>query len=666
MNTAGRRRIGYSTLVVLLLVFVAAVMASNTLLKGMRLDLTENNLYTLSPGTKSLLAGLDEPINLYLFFSDEETADIPFIRTYEVRVRELLEEMAASSNGMLRLEVVDPEPFSEEEDRATQFGLQPVNLGTLGENVFFGLAGTNGVGDEAAIPFLQPDKEPFLEYDVARMIYSLAHPEKPVIGLLAGVPMSGGFDPTAGRPSSPWVITQQVRQLFEVRTLPSSLESIDADVDVLWLVHPSNLDEKTLYAIDQFVLRGGRALIFVDPLAEIASAAAGPSGFGAANGSNLDRLFDAWGVEFSADQVVVDNVYALSVNTGFGTRPVRHIGLAGLDAQAMDQEDVITAGLETINVGTAGHFTDADEDGGVTLTPLLTSSPEAALMPAARFQFLADPGDLLNDFSPTGERYVLAARLEGPIKSAFPDGPPGDDEAADEDEADAEQNGAEDEDAAPEEAAEAEASAADSDGADEEGEGTDAGGHLASAENVNVVLVGDVDVLSDRLWVQRQSFLGQQLITAFASNGDFVTNALDNLSGSAELIGLRSRATYSRPFTTVEALRREADAKFRATEQRLQAELDETERRLSELQSQRDDATSVLMTPEQQAEIQRFLDQQVRIRQELRAVRRNLDRSIEQLGTTLKVLNIGVMPLGLTLLTLLVFHLRRRHRKGQR
>src|SRR5690606_25345366 len=222
--------IGYSTLARLARVFIAAVTASNTLLRGWRIDLTENQLYTPSPGTRSLLAKREEPINLYLFLSDRETGDIPFLRSYAQRVDEMLEELAMHSNGMLRVEVIDPQPFSEEEDRATQLGLQPVNLGTLGENIFFGLAGTNSVGDEAAIPFLQPDKEPFLEYDIARMIYSLANPEKAVIGLLSGAMMSGGFDPQSQRPTPPWVITQQVRQLFDVRTLPPSIERVDDDI----------------------------------------------------------------------------------------------------------------------------------------------------------------------------------------------------------------------------------------------------------------------------------------------------------------------------------------------------------------------------------------------------------------------------------------------------
>jgi ABC-type uncharacterized transport system involved in gliding motility auxiliary subunit len=657
MSTAQRSRIGYSTLVLLGLVFVAAVMASNTLLKGLRIDLTENQLYTLAPGTKQLLANLEEPVTLYLFFSDGETKDIPFLRSYAGRVQEMLDEFAAYSDGKLEVQVVDPQPFSEEEDRANQFGLQPVNLGTAGQNIFFGVAGTNSVGDDAKIPFLQPDKESFLEYDLARMVYGLAHPKKPVVALLSGVQMSGGFDPQSRQPRQPWTITQQVRQLFDLRTLPPSVEKIDDDVDVLWLVHPKNLDDKTLYAIDQFVLGGGRALIFVDPLAEVAAASGDPSGLGAGASSDLSRLFDAWGVEYSPDQVVGDNVHALSINTGFGRRPVRHLGLIGLDQESMDQSDVITAGLQSVNLGTAGYFAKAD-DAKFTLTPLITSSTQSAPLPVSKLQFLSDPDQLLDGFTPTGESYTLAARLEGHLESAFPNGPPAEQSSApDADQPDADQADADratDGSAAPDGATAGQADA----------QSAEAG--LESTDNANIVLVADVDVLSDRMWVQKQSFLGQDLVTAFASNGDLVANALDNLSGSAELIGLRSRATFSRPFTTVEALRRDADARFRATEQQLQAELTETQQKLSELQTARNDKTSVIMSPEQQAEVQRFLDRQVQIRRQLRDVQHNLDQSIEALGTRLKVIDIVLMPLALTLLALLVVYLRRRRTGGAR
>ena len=634
MATRQQRKIGAASLVLLGLVFVAAVTANNTLLSGLRFDLTENDLYTVSPGTRTLLASIQEPINLYFFFSDSETADIVPLRNFAARVRELLEEFEAAAGDNLNLNVIDPVPFSEDEDRAAQFGLQPINLG-IGQTLYFGLAGTNSVGEEETIGIFNPDRERFLEYELAKMIYSLARPDKVVVGLLAGVSMAAGFDPQAQRMTEPWVIYTQAEQLFEIRALPPSLASIDQDVDVLWLVHPKGLDSSTLYAIDQFILRGGRAMIFLDPFAEIDMASAGmdPAALAAGSGSDLEPLLEAWGIDFSAGEVVADNRYALSISTGLGLRPVRHLALLGITNEAMDSEDVTIDGLGNLNMGTSGHFTVL---AGRTaeLQPLLTSSTDSALLPSIQVQMLADPGALQDNFTPSNESYVLAARLTGALSSAFPEGPPEGNVPDAEDDTQRETPPVLDD-------------------------------HLTSTEDANLILVGDVDILSDRLWVQLQNFLGQQLATAFASNGDFVINALDNLSGSAELIGIRARGTYSRPFTRVEALRREADAQFRQTEMVLQAELAETENRLGELQAARTDEGSLLMSAEQQAEMQRFLDQQVRIRQDLRSVQRNLDRNIEQLGITLQVVNIVLVPMVLTALALVVVGVRRSRTRKQ-
>jgi len=664
MSANRQRNLGTLSLVLLALVFVAAVTANNSLLTGLRIDLTEDNLYTVSPGTRNVLASIVEPINVYLFFSDSETADIAPLRIYANRVREMLEELESAAGGNLVLHVIDPVPFSEDEDRAAQFGLQPITLG-LGQSLYFGLAATNSVGDEEVIEIFNPDRERFLEYELARMIYGLARPDKVVVGVHAGVSMTAGFDPQTQRVTEPWIVYSQAGQLFEMRSLPPGFTEIEEDVDVLWLVHPRSLEDETLYAIDQFVMGGGRALIFVDPFAEVDMAAAmDPAAMAAGSASDLEPLFSGWGVEFSAGEVVADNQYALSVTAGLSMRPVRHLGLLGLDATAIDPEDVITDGLYNINVGTAGHFSVAD-DSTMVLQPLLSSSNNAETLPSIQMQMLTDPEALLDDFAPSGESYILAARLTGPLDSAFPDGPPA--EALPDAEGDlaegadgtgdglpegtggADGDGDEDAEAGPEEIADSESPQARADSA-----------HLASTDSANVILVGDVDILSDRLWVQQQNFLGQTLATAFANNGDFLINALDNLSGSADLIGIRARGTYSRPFTRVQALRRQADAQFRQTEQRLQAELTETESRLGELQDARTDQGSLLMSDEQQAEIQRFLDEQVRIRQELRSVQRNLDRSIERLGTVLQFINIGLVPLLLTAAALLAVVVRRR------
>ena len=634
MATRQQRKIGAASLILLGLVFVAAVTANNTLLSGLRFDLTENDLYTVSPGTRTLLASIQEPINLYFFFSDSETADIVPLRNFAARVRELLEEFEAAAGENLNLNVIDPVPFSEDEDRAAQFGLQPINLG-IGQTLYFGLAGTNSVGEEETIGIFNPDRERFLEYELAKMIYSLARPDKVVVGLLAGVSMAAGFDPQAQRMTEPWVIYTQAEQLFEIRALPPSLASIDQDVDVLWLVHPKGLDSSTLYAIDQFILRGGRAMIFLDPFAEIDMASAGmdPAALAAGSGSDLEPLLEAWGIDFSAGEVVADNRYALSISAGMGLRPMRPLALLGITNETMDSEDVTIDGLGNLNMGTSGHFTVL-EGRTTELQPLLTSSTDSALLPSIQVQMMADPGALQDNFTPNNDAYVLAARLTGALSSAFPEGPP-------------------------------EESAPDAESDTQLEPPPVSNDHLTSTEDANLILVGDVDILSDRLWVQRQNFLGQQLATAFASHGDFVINALDNLSGSAELIGIRARGTYSRPFTRVEALRREADAQFRQTEMVLQAELAETESRLGELQAARTDEGSLLMSAEQQAEMQRFLDQQVRIRQDLRSVQRNLDRNIEQLGITLQVVNIVLVPMVLTALALVVVGVRRSKTRKQ-
>ena len=596
-------------LVLLAFGFIAAIMVSNALFSGIRLDLTENDLYTLSPGTRNLLKKLDEPINFYFFYSDQATEDVQVLRTYAVRVREVLEEFAAASDGKLILTEVDPVPFSEEEDRADQYGLQRISLGGLGDSVYLGLAATNSVGDQEVVPFFQPDREAFLEYDLAKLVSTLASPDKTVVGLLSGVPMTVGFNPQTQQMREPWIVTSQAQQLFEVRSLEPTVSRIDPEIDILWIVHPKEIEDATLYAIDQFILQGGNTLIFVDPLAEIEAAAAtasDPSAMLAAQGSNLERLFAAWDINFSSTDVVADDCYALTVG-GPDQRPVRHLGLIGIDAGGMNPDDVTTADLSTVNFGTTGYFTVA-EDAAANFEPLITSSNQAGVIPVDNFRFLANPDSLRDQFAPSGETYTLAARVSGKLPSAFPDGLPA---------------------ASPDTSVDL------------------PGAHIAESNSaVNVVLIGDVDVLSDRMWVQVQNFFGRRIPQAFANNGDWVINLLDNLSGSADLIGIRGRATANRPFEVVEELRRRADAEFRSTEQRLQAELEETEQRLASLQSaQQGDGGGLILSPEQENEIDRFLEQRTRIRKELRSVQRNLDQDIEDLGTWLKFINIWLMPL---------------------
>jgi ABC-type uncharacterized transport system involved in gliding motility auxiliary subunit len=620
MSTRTQKRLGASSLLLLAIAFVVAVIVSNQLFKGLRIDLTENNLYTLSEGTKKIVRNIDEPINLYFFFSDQATESAPLLRDYANRVREMLEEFAAESRGKLRLRVIDPLPFSEEEDRAAQFGLQSVQLGVTSSPVYMGLAGTNSVGDEEIIAVFHPDKEASLEYDIAKLVSTLANPKRNVIGLISGVSMAGQFDPRTRRMQPPWVVYQQVSQLFEIRDLGTSLDKIPDDIGLLWIVQPKHVSTSTQYAIDQFVMRGGNALIFVDPLATIDVPAGG--GMPQDQSSDLPLLFKGWGIEYDPQQVVTDARLALPINASpTGNRPTRHYGLLGITRNLINGSDIVTTDLGSINAAMPGKLS-ARAGGKASFEPLFTSSPASTTMPASRLAFLRDPAELQQGFKPGGEPLVIAARIGGKLTTAFADGKP-------------------------------EMSAPQGDG--------NATNHLTeSLDQANLIVVADVDILSDRMWVQVQSFFGQQLANAFAGNGAFVVNALENLAGSSDLIAVRSRESFSRPFTKVQELRANAETRYSQTQQRLQRELAETERRLGELQSARKDTGSLLLTDEQQAEIDRFIDQRASIRKELRAVQRGLDKNIEDLGTILKVINIGLVPLLLTVGTLFVLWRRRR------
>jgi ABC-type uncharacterized transport system involved in gliding motility auxiliary subunit len=622
------KRTGYGVggLLALAVLFLAIVMLSNAGLRGVRLDLTQNKLYTLTPGTRQVLADLKEPVNLYFYFSRDAAAkQSPLIMPYATRVREFLEEIAARSNGKVHLRVIDPQPFSEDEDHAAEFGLQSLQSGT-GDALYFGLAGTNSTDGRSAIPSFQPDREEFLEYDVAKLIHELGTPKKPVIGLLSSLGLQGQFDPSTGQMSEPWPILAQIEQIFTVRPLTSDVDHIDKDVDVLMVVHPKNLPTKTLYAIDQFVMRGGRMLLFVDPNSGADTSGQDPqnplASAMANHSSTLEPLLSAWGISYDPGKVIGDLELGLEVRSSLQAPPTRHIGILGLRHADMAPKDVVTASLDVINMATAGALA-ARPGAKTTFEPLLLSSTSAAPLPAERFSALSDPSTLRDGFRPTGVRYALAARLTGPVDSAFPQGLPADQKPA-------------------------------------------SGPPLAhmpkSVAPANIVIIADTDLLMDYMWVQTRQMLGQKIAQAFANNGDLVANVLDNLSGSSALISIRGRASFSRPFERVEALRRLADDRLRSKALELQSELQQTEAKLTELQSKRNDQTSLMLSPEQEQELKRFTAEKTRARKELRETQRGLDVDIDRLESLIKILNIAVAPLIVAVAGGFILGLRRRRK----
>jgi ABC-type uncharacterized transport system involved in gliding motility auxiliary subunit len=627
-NRWQRTGFGIGGLLALAVLFLGVVMLSNLALRGMRLDLTQNRLYTLSPGTKQVLAELKEPINLYFYFSRDAAAkQSPLIMPYAARVREFLEEVTARAGGKIRLQVVDPQPFSEDEDRAAEAGLQPLQVGDgTGGSLYFGLAGTNSTDGRSVIPGFTPDREEFLEYDVAKLIQDLASLKKPVIGLVSTLPMQGQYNPMTGQMGETWPILSQLEQLFTLRTLTPDVDHIDKDVDVLMIVHPKNFPPKTLYAVDQFVMRGGKVLLFLDPDSGADTNGQDQqnpfAGAAANHSSDLEPLLTAWGVAYDPTKVVADLDLGLEVRSSMQGPPTRHIGILGLRSDDMNKKDVDTATLDSINVATAGFL--APRSGATTkFEPLLMSSTSAAPLPAARFGPMTDPASLRDGFRPTGIRYAIAARITGPLSSAYPQGAP----------------------------------------ADQKPPTGPPSPHLAkSAGPANIVIVADTDMLMDYMWVQTRELLGQRVQQAFASNGDFVANALDNLGGSSALISIRGRATFTRPFERVEALKRQADDRLRAKALELQTELQQTESKLTELQSKRNDQASLMLTPEQEQELKHFTAEKAHVRKELRETQRGLDVEINRLDVWLKVLNIVVAPLAVALAGALILSLRRRRR----
>ena len=635
-------------LVVLAVVVLFSTLFTDWLFKGARVDLTEGGLYTLSDGSKNIVAGLERPLELYFFFSDSTTKEALGWRSYAKQVRELLEEYVLASNGNITLTVIDPEPFSEDEDRAAAFGLQAAPIGNSGDSVYFGLVAQYGELIEGAtpeeneratlqIPFFKPDRQEFLEYDIAKMIYQVSQERKPRVALIAGLEVDGGFNMMMRQPTQPWFTVAQVKQLFDVTTLGNDEDEIaNEDYDLLVVIHPKELTQQTLFAIDQYVLRGGHALFFVDPYAEQSQGAASKAS------DDLNKLFNAWGVDVSTSEFIGDAQLALQVS-GANGQPMRHLGILQLSDQNLARDNQIVSQLETLHLSTAGYLKPV-EKATTEMIALMKSTQYAMPIVSSKLDMMQDPRALGVGFNPTGEEYVLAATVRGQVKTAFPDGVP------------VSEGEASSEDAPTPEAA---AESAD----DPSAEAKPAEYLQESVKPINVIIVADTDVLTDRLWVQVQQFFGQSMATPFADNGDFFFNSVDMLSGSGDLISIRGQGRYFRPFTVVKEMQREAEARFQNVEQDLQNQLEQVEQQLLQLQSQQGEAgNTITLTPEVEAQLMQFQQQKLKIRKQLRDVQHQLNKDIEQLDFTLKLINIALVPALLTLLVVGVAVYRRRKR----
>ena len=659
-----RRGVAVAVLVLIVLLVASANIVAARFLTS-RLDLTAEHLYTLSRGTRNTLAKIDEPITLRFYYSTRLGDAVPSYGVYAQRVRELLDQYVAAARGKIRLEVYNPQAFSDVEDRAVAFGLKGVPLDAQGDQVYFGLAATNSTDDQQVVAFFAPERERFLEYDLTKLIHNLAFPKKTIVGLMTPLPLQGDMMAMMrGRPSEPMAVIEQLQQLDRVKPLASDIDSIPADIDVLMLVHPQKLPDKTLFAIDQFVLKGGKALVFVDPLSELQ--ASHPSQLnppGSPNSSNLERLFKSWGFEVPSNTVVGDRRNAQRVGVpvpGRGARPLDYIAWLNLQAANLNRDDMITADLSHIMMASSGIIEPLD--GAKTkIEPLITTSPDSTKIPAEKLTGLPDVAGLLSQFKSDNKRYILAAHVTGPADTAFPDGPPKPPEPN-------KPEAATKPEATDPPASEAAATkAAEETPASTKSAETPAADWLkASAQPINIVVVADTDMLDDRFWMQNQDFFGQRIAIPTANNGDFVSNAVEVLAGGNDLVGLRSRGTSARPFQVVDRIERDAQERYSAEERALQQNLKDTQAKLADLTGRDQANAPITLSPEQTKTIEEFRANILQTRRQLRDVQSALRRDIGRLRGMLEFLNIALIPIIVAVVAVIlgVMRLKRRSRRA--
>lgn len=611
-----------------LAVFLAAILLvtvnliANLSLVGARLDATQGAAYSLSDQVKPVFTGIEEPITARLYFSSALGQASPRHAVYYQRVRDLLTQYAALARGKLKVEYFNPEPYSDTEDRAVGFGLQAIPLGQSGEVGYFGLAVTNSTDDQKVIPFFNLERENFLEYDLAKLIYSLSKPNQPKIGLITSLPLEGGMSQgqfgMGGQPTPPWAIMEAIKDLFDIENLDAQLTEIPKDVGILMLAQPENLSENAQYAIDQFVMNGGKALIFVDPNAETSNPMGGMQGGGSLEG--IKKLMTAWGVNMVDGVVAADLDAAVRVNTEAGGRPIvsDYVAWLSLDQRNLDSSDAITGDLAQLNLATAGILEPVKE-AGTTITPLIKTGLKSMRLNTDKVMGLPDVVALFRDFKSENKSDILAARIGGTAKSAFP-GPLTKESKIE---------------------------------------------HIASSKQpIQVVVVADTDFLSERFWAQESNFMGQRVLVPNADNPSFVINALENLTGSPALSSLRGRGAQSRPFKLIENIRQDAELRYRAKEQQLLSRLEQLQTQVNSIQLKQkgEGETEVFLSEEDTKAVENYRSEIISTRGELREVQRALRQNIDLLESIIKFLNIAFVPIvfGLVLAGLAFARHRRR------
>ena len=591
-------RMATAAILLAIVLFLSVNVISTNLLRSERVDLTENALYSLSDGTATLLAELDEPLHFRFFLSENLVQSAPQLSAYAKRVRSLLETYANRASGRITLEIIDPKPFSDAEDRAVGLGINRIQLPGVADPLFFGLSVTNSTDGRENIPVFAPDREAFLEYDLTRLVAKLGQIGKPVIAVFDGLGLSVNL--RARIPEQQ--LLSQLKDMYAVEMFDGEVDALPENTRVVLVIHPQGLSDRTMFTLDQWVLGGGAMLVFLDPHAEtqIGEVPGAPPADAA---SDFGKLLDAWGVEFDTEQTVADPIYAIRMPRDVGGRQVevQNYPWLMLLADSMDQSDAAVSQLNNLILTVAGNFRSTRDD--IELIPIISASPDAGLVEtSAATDRQADPRSLLAKIAETEHPVILATRLSGKLRTAFPEGRP---------------------------------------------EGSKASGDARKAidGDANIILVGDADMLMDRNWIQQRQVFGKPVIEAFANNGDFVLNALEQMIGGVALADLRGRGISWRPFERIIALENAAEAKYRAKEQQLVARLQETERKIVELDTGAASPEGTDLISEESFEaIDQFRADLLATRAELRVVQHDLRRDVDRLKTWITAANVGLFP----------------------
>jgi ABC-type uncharacterized transport system involved in gliding motility auxiliary subunit len=609
---------------------LAVLIAANFIISAInvRADLTDGHVYTLSPGSRAVLAKLEAPVKLRLYYSQGSEAVPVGLKTFAKRVEDLLNEYKAAGRGKVVVEKFNPEPDSDAEDSAQLDGIEG-QLTNAGEKFYLGLS-IAFLDQKAAIPVLAPDRERLLEYDITRGIAQVGETKKPVVGVMSALPVMGrSLDPIRKQqPSEAWVLIQELKKIFEVKEIRLNAPKIDDDIKVLLVIHPRDLPEETEYAIDQYVLRGGKLIAFVDPYAYFDQQPdlQNPFGGNQAGQSTFYNLFKAWGIDVDMGKVIADLTFA----SGAGPRLLPT--LLSLTTQALNLDDVVTSQVGTLLIPFGGAFKGKPAE-GLTQTVLARTSKNSMPVDLIIATLSGEPST--RGFQPSGEEMPLAIRLTGKFHTAFPEGkprpfmPPRADPKKGQDE----KKKAEDK--------------------------TEPQLRQSKDEN-SVVLVADVDLLSDGAAVEIQDVFGQRVVVPRNGNLALALGLVEQLSGDSALISLRSRASFSRPLTVLREMEAQAQQQYLGKIKELEDSLNQTQENLQKLQKSKAGVTSSILTAEQQAELDNFRKKAAEARLALKQLRKNLRVETDTLEFWTKVVNIGLVPLLVALAGLALALARRR------